>query len=369
MKIFALKRHIAPFAMAAALTILPSQFISASAFGAELVPIWPTVKSDTPIVHGPQGCGVWPRPVRALATETRYAVSDPTRTKIDLESSKKYEALVAPVREFARRTVALANDYEISRGKDQESAFCASRALYIWATGKGLTEATTDVANFNRATFLSGVAAAYIQIKGSKYVSVKEREAIETWLADLVQSTRSFYQVKRDSESVKPNNIQYWAGLAVATAGVALNRRDDFDWGIKALELGACTATIEGALPRELEREQRARHYHMFALQPLVALAELAERNGRKGYAVCGGSLHDIVKFTLDSIDSPTNIEWLTGVKQLPLDAIKSDNDLAWLEIYAQRFPNFAWRGRMASIRPFANTNLGGKLTELYQLK
>jgi poly(beta-D-mannuronate) lyase len=153
-------------------------------------------------------------------------------------------------------------------------------------------------------------------------------------------------------------------------AGVALGDRDRFEWGLEALNRGVCQATPQGALPAELNRQDRALHYHVFALAPLVALAELGQRNGIASYETCNNSLQRIVSFTLSAFDDPTQINSLSGTTQLPetMD-VKPSSSIAWLEIYASRYPDFIWTNRMKSMRPLVSTNLGGRLTQLYRFR
>jgi poly(beta-D-mannuronate) lyase len=313
-------------------------------------------------------CGKWPKPVVMLATQTRYNTNDKSRTNIDEDASEEYERLIAPVRQLSRSVVEFGNRFVLSGGADTKSAYCAGQGLALWAKGNALTIATTDVANFNRATFLGAVSSAYIQIKQSKQISSSDNTVIRNWLKRLSSETRSFYQKKRDSLSVKPNNIQFWAALGVANASVALNDRSGFKWAMTGFELGVCTITPEGAIPREVDRKSLALHYHTFALQPLVSLAELAERNGYDGYAACDGKLQTAVDFTLQQIDNPSALAALANAKQKSIGELKSNNDLAWLELYAKRFPEFPWAARMDALRPFSNTNIGGDLTELLKL-
>ena len=361
-----LSRQIMATLLATAIT---STIMPARASGKVLVPFWPVKITVNLATHSANPCGTWPKAVKSLATKSRYDTSDASRTSVDPAAEKQYNKLIAPVREFSQKLVGFSNSFATTGGRNTDGAFCTIKGLSLWAKGKALTDAQTDIANFNRATFLVAVSSAYIQVKQSVLLTSTDKAAIETWIGELTRQSRVFYQAKRDALQIEPNNIQYWGGLGIAMAGVALNKSDDFDWGVSALPLGACTATKEGALPREIAREERAQHYHLFALQPLVGLAELAERNGRPGYSVCDGALHRIIKFTLDSVDNPAMVEALAGKKQLTLGKIKSDNDFAWLEIYASRFPQFQWASRLPSLRPFSNTNLGGKITALYAVK
>jgi poly(beta-D-mannuronate) lyase len=354
--------------LAIALGVLISAEISSPANAAQLKGLWPIVTSTAAFDPAKAKCATIPAPVLNLATGSRYDQADDARTIIDPARSKAYEAEIAPVRAFSRLVVSEANEFVLSGGKKQAAAYCAAVALTKWAQADAMANAETDIANFNRATFLAAIASAYGQISGSNQWSESQRGIVEDWLLKVSSATRKFYQAKRDAKTVKPNNIQYWAAFAVATTAVALNRPDDLKWGVEGMKLGVCTATPEGALPREIERKDRALHYHLFALQPLIALAELAELNGLEGYAVCADSLQRIVNFTLNAATDPKQIEQLSGAPQLDWKPpAASDIDFSWLEIYAARFPDFAWSKQFANLRPFTNTNLGGKLTQLYE--
>lgn len=332
-----------------------------------LLGLWPEVAPVDGALSVKPNCSPPPPPVTSLATETRYDLNDAHRTRIDANRSAAYEAAVAPVRQFARLVVGYANTYALSKGRDLAAAYCAGQLLYSWASASAMEDATTDVAQFNRATFLAAVASAYIQIRASNVTPPQQWAAISSWLDRLSTLSRDFYQGKRGKGNAPLNNIQFWGGLGVAMTGVALNEREKLDWGLETLELGVCAATPQGALPAELARRERALHYHAFALAPLVALSELGQRNGQASYEVCNGALAKIIAFTLGAYDDPAQIKALSGFDQLP-DTMEPETEasLAWLEIYARRFPQFLWAERMQALRPFAYTNLGGKLTQLY---
>lgn len=341
-----------------------------STVSAEAAPLrasWPQQAAPADFNGQSTKCESLGEPVVQLKTKSRYSKDDPSRTVIDEDRSEAYEKKIAPVRAFAIGVVKGANDYVASGGKDQASAYCAGQNLYTWAAADALAKAKSEVANFNTATFLAAVSSAYGQIQESRTIAPEQRQVIEAWLLRLSDSTREFYQPKRESKSLLPNNIQYWAALAVANTAVVLQREEDFDWAVEGLRRGVCSANADGSLPREIERKGRALHYHLFALQPLTALAELAEVNGRGGYEFCQGALHRIIDFTLKAVDNPGLIEAEAGESQIQIPPLKpGEGDYAWLEIYASRFKDFAWASKLPKLRPFLNTNLGGNLSALY---
>jgi poly(beta-D-mannuronate) lyase len=331
---------------------------------AALVPPWTVTIGAVKPLSIQATCAALPDPVISLATQTIYESDDASRSEIDPESQQKYLAEIAPVRTYLRQLVGATNKFALSHGKNREAGQCAARGLVAWARAGALADATTDIAMFNRATFLAGISSAYIQIRESPELSSGDHEMIEAWLASLLRQTQAFYDKKRQSTTFAPNNIQYWGSLGVAMASIATGDAESLKWAVDAVRLGACQATAEGALPREVARKQRALHYHLFAIAPLVMLAEIGERNGLPGYEVCGGALHRVIDFALAGVDDPEAMARLAGVKQLTITSLKSDTDLAWLEPYAQRFPAKAWR--LAAIRPLSNSYLGGNLTRLY---
>ena len=72
----------------------------------------------------------------------------------------------------------------------------------------------------------------------------------------------------------------YWAGLAVAAQGIAGNDVNAFLWGIETYRRGVDAIQPDGSLTAEMNRAAMAVHYQLYALGPLVMLAELAAANG-----------------------------------------------------------------------------------------
>jgi poly(beta-D-mannuronate) lyase len=75
------------------------------------------------------------------------------------------------------------------------------------------------------------------------------------------------------------NNHAFWAGAGMMAAAVALDDRALFGWSIEKYRTGLAQIQPDGTLPLELARKSKARHYHTFALSPLVLIAETGTRN------------------------------------------------------------------------------------------
>jgi poly(beta-D-mannuronate) lyase len=105
------------------------------------------------------------------------------------------------------------------------------------------------------------------------------------------------------------NNHIYWAGLAVAAAAIANNDHDAGQWAIYTYRMGLANIQADGTLNAEMNRAQMALHYHLYALAPLIMMAELGEANGIDLYSENGGALHRLVKFCVAGLEDPAILQ------------------------------------------------------------
>ncbi|MBY0354627.1 MAG: alginate lyase family protein, partial [Rickettsiales bacterium] len=164
-------------------------------------------------------------------------------------------------------------------------------------------------------------------------------------------------------------NHRYWLGFGVGAAGVATNNDAFFQWGIESARVGLREVQPDGSLPREMNRASRARDYHIFAVAPLVMMAELGMANGINLYDETDGALHKLVKRILASDRDTSFYERRTGKKQIPYpdgnDGIPSSR-LGWLEPYYARFPSQEALSILKNKRSVSSTALGGNMTLIY---
>jgi poly(beta-D-mannuronate) lyase len=166
---------------------------------------------------------------------------------------------------------------------------------------------------------------------------------------------------ERPSRTDNRNNHAYWAGLAVAAAGVATDDRALLEWGVDRYRRGVAEIAEDGALPLEMARRSRALHYHLFALAPLVMLAEIGEANGLPLYRERDGALHRLVGRVVAGLADPSGFAAAARADQeTPRLAGES---AGWIEPYAARFADPAVRRLAAAARPIRSPRLGGDLT------
>ena len=315
-------------------------------------------------------CPAVGQPLVSLAVNTRYAPGK-TADKVSDEAEAEYKEAMAPVISFMASTSNQANRYIRSNGAALDGANCARDALAVWANANALTQVSGTAGWFKQSTLLSGLSLIYLQIRDAPTDAAgraKNRQ-IEQWLGRLGAMLLQFRRTGVQGSPVHNNHL-YWAGLALGASGAAIGNREFFDFGMSALKEGACSITPQGFLPMELKRGRASLHYHVYALQPLMLLAELAERNHQPGLALCGGAIDRLAKTVLAGADHPQIFEEAAGAPQNSVlgDGAALPKTLwGWLAIYARHtsLPQ-TWRQRLANSPRLAAAETGGDEITLY---
>jgi hypothetical protein len=169
-----------------------------------------------------------------------------------------------------------------------------------------------------------------------------------------------------DKAGKQTNNHHYWRGLAAVATGVISSDNGLFDWGIGVYKQGINEIDQRGAFPQEMARFERAIHYQAFALQPLIPLAEFAERQHIPLYeyrSPSGHTIHDAVDFLGAALANPEIIKAYTPVAQMVDD--KGADFFSFAEFYSHHtspgeMPAAILKGLE---RPTFATRVGGSTT------
>jgi poly(beta-D-mannuronate) lyase len=123
----------------------------------------------------------------------------------------------------------------------------------------------------------------------------------------------------------------------------------------------------DGYLPLELQRRSKARHYHLFALKPLILIAELTFGDGLNLYEAEGGAIRRLARRCLIGIADPSGFVDRAGADQeyFQRDAL-TGGDIAWLEPFEARFPAPDQADLLARHRPVRDRRLGGDMTRRF---
>jgi poly(beta-D-mannuronate) lyase len=307
-------------------------------------------------------CGPPPPAVRNIEAQPFY--SDANFSVVDPARYALNQAAVRPLTEFTRQAASLADLWQRARPSVPEPALCVVRWLDAWARDEALLGRVTNQGGYERKWTLAGLALAWLRVRDAPGVEREAAARITRWFARVANAVKPHYE--RMSRTDARNNHAYWAGLAVAAAGVAADDRALLEWGIGRARLGIEQIDADGALPLELARASKALHYHLFSTMPLVMTAELAAANGVDLYAERDGALHRLIARTLDGVDNQAWFARRTGQAQDFVGGRITGANLAWVEPYFARFSDRRRQALLDRFRPMSHRWLGGSLTLTY---
>lgn len=281
----------------------------------------------------------------------------------------RWSAIVETTSALARQ----ANAFVLSGGRDARSGACVLVMLEGWARAGALSDVTTHDAQFIRAVALSGWAMDFAQVRDVRLRggTGDPRAIIVAWLTTQARDTCHHFENLRNSTG--RNNQRAWAGLAAMATAMATGDGELRRCGLASTHVALDEVTDRGYLPLEIARKERARHYHLYAVAPLVMTAEIVAANGGDLYGYKRGALRRLVHFTINSIDHPGLVDRLSGAAQEPIyrpSGRLKGQYFAWLEFYVRRF-GFTVLGTEAllSLRPLVNPEIGGDMTMLSRNK
>ncbi|MEE1613514.1 alginate lyase family protein [Microvirga sp. CF3016] len=311
-------------------------------------------------------CDAPDAPVITLDTQSKYRQDDARRATIDEEAEEAYSEAVEPLRDYGKSLVRIANAYVKSSPKNSAAAACALTWLDHWASANAMTDLRSRQAHFNLGQALGGFALAYLQIRNAPGLDGEQKKRVESWLKALGSQIVGAKDVGKGVSG--RNNHRYWAGLSATAAGIASGDKRLTNWGIDSARIGLAQVTPEGTLPLEIKRGKRARDYHIFAAEPLVATAELARSQGVNLYAEHGGALPRLVNRVVESLEDPAFFEKAAGMPQEPYpgDGAVPPHRIAWLEIHESRHPSPKVEAVLGPKRPVASSGIGGNTTLLF---
>jgi poly(beta-D-mannuronate) lyase len=217
---------------------------------------------------------------------------------------------------FEHRVSAGMNQWLVTSSK--EEAQCAQQQIDAWAQAATLLD--YDPKESSQAWFqvewtLSSIAISESVLLNEPSLDPAQVKRDIQWMNKAAHRTVDF-----DKAGKQTNNHHYWRGLAAISVGVISSDEDLFNWGIGVYKQAINELDERGALPQEMARHERAIHYQSFALQPLIPLAEFAERQHIPLYqyrSPTGKTVIDAVNFFGAALANPDIIKAYTPDTQL----------------------------------------------------
>jgi poly(beta-D-mannuronate) lyase len=265
--------------------------------------------------------------------DAHHSVIDP---KLQAEEQKATEGPT----HLGQWTTEAADKYLESGSR--AAATCVYSMLSAAAQAKAWSgEMRTSQGHYEQKWLLAGASIAYLKVRNTGVGTPGQDKDIQKWFSSLANRVTEYVGGKKNVPGSDAwNNHRYWSGLAVCAAGIAINDKSDYEWGISSYKAGVDQIQPNGVLPLEMNRAGRALHYHLYALAPLIMIAELAEANGLDVYPYDNGAIHRLVKLCIAGLADPDLFTKGTGAQQDITGGPYSGSDIGWAVPYVKRFPN-----------------------------
>lgn len=306
-------------------------------------------------------CVQAPEAVVSLSYGSRYTEGSEDRSDLDDASNAEVDKALRPVDDFIADLANGANRAQAGGEGAAEAADCVIDAVYAWAEADALSRLETMNAQISAPSRLGGIAMAYFLAKPlASELDPARQSVIEEWLQERMLATMDYFDHDAPPNASR-NNLRAWAGFAAAAVATATGDAQIAEWAAGTVELVACQADEDGALPLEMGRGARALQYQLHAVAPLVVSAALLSDEGRDMYEVCDGAIHRIVAFVPAAFEQPELVNDKAGEEQTYFDGEELRGfELAWAEAYLSRFDDPTLAAFVESYRPLANSKLGG---------
>jgi poly(beta-D-mannuronate) lyase len=307
----------------------------------------------------PYSCSPLPNIPADLVADGFYRKDDPTSSIVDPVRMEAYKKAADPVKAAGLEIVKAADAYR-STGSRQ-AAQCVMSRISTMATDNSLNgRMSSNQAYYVQGWVVGAVAIAYLKVRDTGYATTEEAKTISLWLHGVGEQTKGYYEAHRIAgHGDAQNNHLYWAGLELAAIGVATNDRVDFDWAMATYDNGVGQIRHDGTLPREMARGSKALHYNLYALAPLVLLAEFGKANNIDLYAHSDGSIHRLVRASIAGLIDASAFEKPAGVKQ-EVPRVIDGAQIGWAPPYVRRFPNSELTRLLTAAPDLSNYYLGG---------
>jgi poly(beta-D-mannuronate) lyase len=293
-----------------------------------------------------------------LTTDGFY--SDSKSSIIDPVKWKAYSESSGPYKKLGDEGVAAADAYRATGSR--VAAQCVLNLLDTAAADGVFTgKMSSRQAYYVQGWVIGALAIAFLKVRDSGLVRADEAPTLTKWMKSVARQTMDFYDTARSNPGGEAgNNHLYWAGVEIAAIAIAANNQSMFDWALATYKNGVQQITPEGTLPLEMRRGQRALHYHLYAIAPLVYLAEFGEDNGVDLFAENNYALRRLVDRTIAGLAGSGYFDREAGIKQDTPNGPPSAEAISWAKVYVKHFPDPQISALIAQAPSLSYMYLGG---------
>ncbi|WP_348265179.1 alginate lyase family protein [Telmatobacter sp. DSM 110680] len=291
-----------------------------------------------------------------LATDGFY--SDRKSSIIDPAKMKAYAASSGPYKRLGDEAVNAADAYRTTGSR--AAAQCVLNLLSTAAADGVFTgKMSSRQAYYVQGWVIGAAAIAYLKIRDSGVVQPQSHAALAAWMKSVARQTIDFYAAAKPSGEAGNNHL-YWAGVEIAAIAIATDDRNLFDWAVATYKNGVQQITPDGNLPLEMRRGQRALHYHLYAIAPLVYLAEFGKDNGIDLFGENDFALKRLVDRSIAGLNGSGYFDQQSDVPQDTPKGPPTAEEISWARIYVHHFPDPVISNLLAEATSLSYMYLGG---------
>jgi poly(beta-D-mannuronate) lyase len=288
---------------------------------------------------------------------------DSKSSVIDTAKMAAYAASSGPYKKLGQTIVDAADAWR-STGSRSAAACVVSHAVNAARDGVFTGRMSSRQAYYVQGWVIGAIAIAWLKVRDSGLETPGVDKLVLPWIVSVVHQSMDFY-----GREHARNNHLYWAGVEAAAAAVAANDRSLFRWAMNTCKVGIKQIHPDGSMPLEMARGQRALHYHLFALSPLVYLAEFGEDNGLHLYAERDHALARLERRSVDGLYDNSFFVKATGIPQdLPAAGPPAAEQVSWGVIWQSRFPDPKLAALLARASSLSYMYLGGLPPGIHRL-
>lgn len=270
--------------------------------------------------------------------------SDAKHSVIDEKRKAAYDAAKDQYTSVTDEAEHAADEFQ--RSGSAAAAACVMQVLETQAAANAMTGSmSSNQANYVQNWTLGALAICYLKVRTAGPAlgaTPQQVSAVQAWMKKVGQQVEGWFDERRAKPTTdSQNNHYYWAGFSVMAAGIAADDQKLYDWGVGTYKDGVGRIAPDGTLALEMARGQRALHYHLFALAPLVTMAELGEANGQDLYSYDHNKLHLLVSRSMAGLVDNHYFAAKAGTAQdTPENGKIKSEDVVWVTPYVRRFPD-----------------------------
>ncbi len=280
-------------------------------------------------------------------SDARSSIIDPAKMAAYARTSGPYKKL--------GQEIVNASDFWRSTGS-REAAACALQHMEAGARDGVFTgRMSSRQAYYVQGWVIGAIAISWLKLAGSGQETPEARRLVLPWIVQVVHQTQGFY-----ARTHARNNHLYWAGVEASAAGIAAGNQEFFDWGVSTYRTGIAQIEPDGSMPLEMRRGRRALHYHLYALAPLVYLADFGAVNGLDLFAEGDHALARLERLCVLGLHNNQFFVKATGIAQDAPDGAPAAEQISWGVIWEQRFPDPGLAALLRQATSLSYMYLGG---------